>query len=77
MLPESLLSDIEQTSLSSYLAQCLGNRGCDHSLRITKGWLLKQIPVEKRGKILEEFRSRGGYCDCEVLANVFGITLKG
>ena len=76
MLPETLLSKMEQASLSNHLTQCLCNRECDDSLRKTKKWLLKCIPVERRGEILEDFRKRGGYCDCEVLANVLGIVIE-
>jgi len=75
MLSESLLSKMEQASLSNHLSQCLCNRECDNTLRRTKRWLLKCIPVERRGEILEEFGRRGGHCDCEVLANVFGIVI--
>lgn len=43
-------------------------RGCDHSRRLTEAWL------RRRGHDVEAvfawLDTQGGYCDCEVLANV-------
>ncbi|NVB85255.1 MAG: DUF2695 domain-containing protein [Kofleriaceae bacterium] len=42
--------------------------GCDHSRRLTQSWLLRRgHDVEAVFAWLDE---HGGYCDCEVLANV-------
>lgn len=42
--------------------------GCDHSLRFTRAFLeSRALPVEVVVPWLGEY---GGYCDCEVLANV-------
>jgi hypothetical protein len=42
-------------------------RGCDHSLRLVRGWLIANgLPVEP---VLEWARENGSYCGCEVLAN--------
>ena len=68
MLPGTILSRIEQASLSNHLAQCLCKGVCDDSLRLTKEWLLKCISVERRTGILKELGSRGGNCDCKVLS---------
>jgi hypothetical protein len=55
--------------LGRYLEQRLDEEPCDHTLRHTKHWLseqrLRNIP-----KILAGLRNHGGYCDCEVAANV-------
>lgn len=42
--------------------------GCDHTLRFTTEWLAaNEQPVEK---VLAWLYGHGGYCDCEVAANV-------
>lgn len=43
-------------------------QGCDHSRRITKAWLVgRGHDVET---VFAWLDTQGGYCDCEVLANV-------
>ena len=43
-------------------------KGCDHSRRLTKAWLVSRgHDVESVFAWLDE---HGGYCDCEVLGNV-------
>lgn len=43
-------------------------QGCDHTRRITKGWLAgRGHDVES---VFDWLDTQGGYCDCEVLANV-------
>jgi Protein of unknown function (DUF2695) len=41
---------------------------CDHTLRITTGFLQSRGLDAER--IIPWLREHGGYCDCEVLANV-------
>jgi len=42
--------------------------GCDHTLRLTTEFLQKRgLDV---GRIVPWLHEHGGYCDCEVLANV-------
>ena len=42
--------------------------GCDHTLRLTTAFLQKRgLDVER---IVPWLREHGGYCDCEVIANV-------
>jgi hypothetical protein len=42
--------------------------GCDHSLRLTEEFLAgSEVDTEA---VLAWLAERGGYCDCEVLANV-------
>ncbi len=46
----------------------LGEQGCDHTSKITQQFLKERnLNLKKILSWLEEF---GGYCDCEVLANV-------
>ena len=46
----------------------LPRKGCDHTRRMTKAWL------ENRGhdvsRVFAWLDTQGGFCDCEVLANV-------
>jgi len=55
-------------ALFDYLDVKLGEEGCDHTARMTTAFL-KQKDIETEIVIpwLQEY---GGYCDCEVLANV-------
>jgi hypothetical protein len=43
-------------------------QGCDHTRRLTRAWL------ESRGhdvvRVLAWLDAQGGFCDCEILANV-------
>ena len=56
-------------SLGKYLQSRLAAAPCDHSLRLTTDWI-KQTGLKDATAILNGFRGEGGYCDCEVLANV-------
>jgi hypothetical protein len=55
-------------ALFNHLDEVFGNEGCDHTLKITTAFLnSKSLNKEKIIPWLGEY---GGYCDCEVLANV-------
>ncbi len=55
-------------ALFDHLDEVFGNEGCDHTLRITKAFLeTRNLSIES---ILPWLGEYGGYCDCEVLANV-------
>ena len=62
------LSPDELESLGDYLDMVSDT--CDHSLRLTKMWLDENIDKKKHSKIIKGLQNAGGYCDCEVLANV-------
>lgn len=47
----------------------LSDKGCDDTNVLTKTFLL-QSNVENIDKVLEWLADHGGYCDCEILANV-------
>jgi len=68
-LKGSLPTSIAQLqTLFDYLDNKLTEEGCDHSLRLTKQFAeSNQLPYEGLKVWLA---SLGGYCDCEVLANV-------
>ena len=54
--------------LFNHLDEVFGNEGCDHTLKITKSFLEnRRLNPEK---IIPWLGEHGGYCDCEVLANV-------
>lgn len=54
--------------LFDYLDQQLGNEECDDTLRLTQLFLKsRNLPVSDTSTWLA---THGGYCDCEVLANV-------
>jgi hypothetical protein len=55
--------------LFDYLDTELNENGCDDTNRITKSFL-NQIGAEKLEEVLEWLADQGGYCDCEILANV-------
>ena len=61
---------IEKSDLSAlfeHLDGALG-QGCDHSLRFTRAFLAsRSLPADA---IVAWLNSYGGFCDCEVLANV-------
>lgn len=65
----------QQDSLRNHLMDKLSSKECNTTLRYTEGWLTDNIIRENHEKILAGFREEGGYCDCEVLANVLHTIL--
>lgn len=63
------LTPEELASLGRFLSSSLSTAGCNHSVEQTKQWLTKSSPGKQEAK-LKAIRHWGGYCDCEVLANV-------
>jgi hypothetical protein len=55
--------------LFEYLDEQLENEGCDDTLRLTEQFL-QDAGVVNIEEVLQWLRDHGGYCDCEVLANV-------
>jgi len=55
--------------LFDYLDLELNDKGCDHTNTLTKAFL-DRIEVDNTPNILEWLAGNGGYCDCEILANV-------
>jgi hypothetical protein len=55
--------------LFDHLNTKLNDKGCDDSNGLTKAFLL-QFNVENADKVLVWLANHGGYCDCEILANV-------
>ena len=62
------ISFTDLATLFDHLDEQMGERGCDHTPKMTKAFLEnKNLNTEVILPWLEEY---GGYCDCEVLANV-------
>ena len=62
--------------LMCYLLRVVEAFGCDTTLRWSKRWIRHQRTVHRRvGRLSSELRRRGGFCDCEVLMNVYGYRL--
>ncbi|ANE51819.1 DUF2695 domain-containing protein [Flavisolibacter tropicus] len=55
--------------LFDYLDTELIDKGCDDTNCLTKSFLDK-IGAANTDEILEWLADKGGYCDCEILANV-------
>lgn len=46
----------------------LPSKGCDHTRRLTQAWLASRGHDVER--VFEWLDTQGGFCDCEILANV-------
>ena len=55
--------------LFDYLDTELNDKGCDDTNSVARNFLA-QLDAENAGKVLEWLANNGGYCDCEILANV-------
>jgi hypothetical protein len=56
-------------NLFNYLDTNLGNTDCDDTHTSTKAFLV-QSNIENVQEVLQWLAEHGGYCDCEILANV-------
>jgi hypothetical protein len=45
------------------------NKGCDNTTKLTKKYL-KDVGQKNIGDVLKWMRTKGGYCDCEIVINV-------
>lgn len=61
--------------LVCFLERMLQRFGCDGSLRWTIRWRRANAP-RMRG-LENTLRAQGGYCDCEVVTNVFAVQQHG
>jgi hypothetical protein len=55
--------------LFDYLDTELTDKNCDDTNSLTKTFLL-QSNIQNVDEVLEWLADHGGYCDCEILANV-------
>lgn len=62
------IADSLLESLFDAVDERIDEEGCDHSLRFTTEWLVaNEQPIER---VMAWLSKNGGYCDCEVVANV-------
>jgi hypothetical protein len=66
---ELSLTPEQLAELGDHLDAELKRGGCDHTLRATRGWLA-EMGIKNPRHVIDALRHRGGFCDCEVLANV-------
>ena len=59
-------------NLFDFLDDHIGEKGCDHTLRLTQRFLSKN-GIENTEAVIKWLNDNGGYCDCEVLYNVEGL----
>jgi hypothetical protein len=62
------LPPAELRNLFDWLNEELGSQSCDRSLRLTRVWIDGRC--HDASTILPWLEDNGGFCDCEVLANV-------
>ncbi len=65
-IPEGLLRHL---SLVCFLVRMITEFGCDGTFRWTIRW--RDICAARPGNLLDQLADRGGFCDCEVLMNVY------
>jgi hypothetical protein len=58
---------------------CFTNRmvvdhGCDHTLRWVRRW--RELRAPRATALLRRLRARGAFCDCEVFANGWDVTVQ-
>lgn len=59
---------LELRAMFDILNAELPRKGCDHSRQITQAWLTSRGHDVER--VFEWLDTQGGFCDCEILANV-------
>ena len=59
--------DAQMQALFDMLDHELPRHGCDHTLRLTRHWLVAQNLDDE--SVVRWLRDHGGFCDCEALAN--------
>jgi hypothetical protein len=70
---EALTAPRDRECLTCYLHRMLAEFGCNHELRWAMHWRDRNAP--KAQALRRRLMDHGGFCDCEVLYNVFPWTL--
>jgi hypothetical protein len=68
-LAERLTEPGEHECLRCFLLRMITEFGCDGTYRWTIRW--RDVRASRPGGLLRRFEQRGGFCDCEILMNVF------
>jgi Protein of unknown function (DUF2695) len=55
--------------LRCYVRRMVSRHGCDGGLRIVRRW--QQANPKSGPRLIANLEEQGGYCDCEVVLNVF------
>ncbi len=63
-----VLDEAQLSDLLDYLGVHVAEAGCDHTLRFTEAWASER-GIES-SVFVRSVKQFGGYCDCEVVANV-------
>jgi hypothetical protein len=72
-LDETRTAPRDRECLPCYLTRMLAAFGCNHGLRWSLHWRDRNAP--RAAGLRRRLMDRGGFCDCEVLSNVFRWTL--
>ncbi|HTK62168.1 MAG TPA: DUF2695 domain-containing protein [Pseudonocardia sp.] len=68
-LSESLTAPGDRECLVCYLTRMVGEFGCDNHLRWAEHWRDRNAP--RATALADRLADCGGFCDCEVLMNVY------
>ena len=68
-LAERLTAPASAECLRCFLLRMTTEFGCDGTFRWTIRW--RDVCAGQPRKLLDQLAGRGGYCDCEVLMNVY------
>ncbi|HVB46310.1 MAG TPA: DUF2695 domain-containing protein [Streptosporangiaceae bacterium] len=68
-LAERLTVPGERECLRCYLLRLITEFGCDGTYRWTVRW--RDVRASQPAVLLRQLQQRGGFCDCEVLLNVY------
>jgi len=68
-LAERLTAPGRAECLRCFLLRMITEFGCDGTFRWTIRW--RDVCAAQRARLLDRLTRRGGFCDCEVLMNVY------
>jgi Protein of unknown function (DUF2695) len=68
-LAERLTAPGRAECLRCFLLRMITEFGCDGTYRWTIRW--REVCAARRAKLLDQLARRDGFCDCEVLMNVY------
>jgi hypothetical protein len=68
-LADRLTAPRHAECLRCFLVRMISEFGCDGTFRWAIRW--RDVCAGRPGKLLDQLTDRGGFCDCEVLMNVY------
>ncbi len=69
------LHEAELRGLLAYVGEHVERDGCDHSTKHTYKYLQEQ-KIDDLAAVMLWLRDNGGYCDCEVVANIEDVVYE-